>query len=108
MGLATCGVALAGTGTVTVREVERSGRRGIEIICEDQGPGIANIDVVMQDGYSTSRGMGMGLPICKRIVETTGGSMWIEDSPEGLDVRFTLPIGPSEGIVLPASDEVTS
>jgi serine/threonine-protein kinase RsbT len=59
----------AGTGTVTVREVEKPGRKGIEIVCEDQGPGIANIDVVMQDGYSTSRGMGMGLPGAKRLMD---------------------------------------
>jgi serine/threonine-protein kinase RsbT len=59
----------AGTGSVTVREVERPGRKGIEIVCEDQGPGIADISVVMQDGYSTSRGMGMGLPGAKRLMD---------------------------------------
>lgn len=59
----------AGTGTVTVREIERSGRKGIEIVCDDQGPGIANIETVMQDGYSTSRGMGMGLPGAKRLMD---------------------------------------
>ncbi|NTU84080.1 MAG: anti-sigma regulatory factor [Chloroflexales bacterium] len=59
----------AGTGNVTVKEVERNNRKGIEIICEDQGPGIANIDLVMQDGYSTSRGMGMGLPGAKRLMD---------------------------------------
>ena len=59
----------AGTGSVTVREIERNGRKGIEIICEDQGPGIANIDLVMQDGYSTSRGMGMGLPGARRLMD---------------------------------------
>jgi serine/threonine-protein kinase RsbT len=59
----------AGTGNVTVREVEKPGRKGIEIVCEDQGPGIANVDLVMQDGYSTSRGMGMGLPGAKRLMD---------------------------------------
>ena len=59
----------AGTGTVTVHEVERNSRKGVEIICEDQGPGIANIELVMQDGYSTSRGMGMGLPGAKRLMD---------------------------------------
>jgi len=59
----------AGTGSVTVREVERNARKGIEIVCEDQGPGITNIDVAMQDGYSTSRGMGMGLPGAKRLMD---------------------------------------
>lgn len=59
----------AGTGSVTVREVEKHGRKGIEIVCEDQGPGIADIDLVMQDGYTTSRGMGMGLPGAKRLMD---------------------------------------
>jgi serine/threonine-protein kinase RsbT len=59
----------AGTGTVTVRDIERPGRKGIEIVCEDQGPGISDISLVMQDGYSTSRGMGMGLPGAKRLMD---------------------------------------
>jgi serine/threonine-protein kinase RsbT len=59
----------AGTGNVTVKEIEKIGRKGIEIVCEDQGPGIANVDLVMQDGYSTSRGMGMGLPGAKRLMD---------------------------------------
>jgi serine/threonine-protein kinase RsbT len=59
----------ASTGTVTSRPVERNGRKGIEIVCEDQGPGIDSIDQVMQDGYTTSRGMGMGLPGAKRLMD---------------------------------------
>lgn len=59
----------AGTGSVTVREVEKNTRKGIEIVCEDNGPGITNIEVAMQDGYSTSRGMGMGLPGAKRLMD---------------------------------------
>ncbi len=59
----------AGSGSVTVREIEKSGRKGIEIVCEDQGPGIANLDLAMQDGFTTSRGMGMGLPGAKRLMD---------------------------------------
>lgn len=59
----------AGTGSVTVREVEKNARRGIEIVCEDSGPGIPDVEVAMQDGYSTSRGMGMGLPGAKRLMD---------------------------------------
>jgi serine/threonine-protein kinase RsbT len=59
----------AGSGSVTVREIERGTRRGIEIVCEDQGPGISDIDLSLQDGYSTSRGMGMGLPGAKRLMD---------------------------------------
>jgi serine/threonine-protein kinase RsbT len=59
----------AAVGDVTVRTVEQRHRRGIEIICADQGPGIADIDQVMQDGYSTSRGMGIGLPGARRLMD---------------------------------------
>jgi serine/threonine-protein kinase RsbT len=59
----------AGSGSVTVREIDRGTRRGIEIVCEDQGPGISDIDLSLQDGYSTSRGMGMGLPGAKRLMD---------------------------------------
>lgn len=59
----------AGNGNITVREIEKNGRIGIEIVCEDQGPGIPDIDLVLQDGYSTSRGMGMGLPGAKRLMD---------------------------------------
>jgi serine/threonine-protein kinase RsbT len=59
----------AGTGTVHVHPIEQRGRRGLEIICEDQGPGMSDVNQVMQDGYSTSRGMGMGLPGAKRLMD---------------------------------------
>lgn len=55
-------------GTVTIREIEREGRRGIEILCEDRGPGIDNVELAMQDGYSTSGGMGMGIPGARRLM----------------------------------------
>ncbi|NJP06477.1 MAG: anti-sigma regulatory factor [Chloroflexaceae bacterium] len=59
----------AGTGSVTVRGIEQNARKGIEIVCEDQGPGIADIELAMRDGYTTSRGMGMGLPGAKRLMD---------------------------------------
>lgn len=59
----------AGEGTVTVSEVQQGIRKGIEVVCEDQGPGIDDIDLVMQDGYTTSKGMGMGLPGARRLMD---------------------------------------
>jgi serine/threonine-protein kinase RsbT len=59
----------AGLGEVTAREVERHGRKGIEIEFRDNGPGITDINQVMQDGYTTSRGMGMGLPGAQRLMD---------------------------------------
>lgn len=55
-------------GTVTIKEIEKHGRKGIEILCEDQGPGIENIELAMQDGYSTSGGTGMGIPGARRLM----------------------------------------
>ena len=59
----------AGRGMVTVRTVERPGRTGIEIVCEDQGPGSVDIQLAMGDGYSTPHGMGMGLLGAQRLMD---------------------------------------
>lgn len=59
----------AGEGTVTVGEVQQGIRKGLEVICEDQGPGIEDINLVMQDGYTTSKGMGMGMPGARRLMD---------------------------------------
>ncbi len=62
-------VLYAGEGTVTLRPIEQGNKKGIEVICEDRGPGIEDVNLVMQDGYSTSRGLGMGLPGAKRLMD---------------------------------------
>lgn len=62
-------VLYAGEGTVTLRPIERGNKKGIEVVCEDHGPGIEDVNLVMQDGYSTSRGLGMGLPGAKRLMD---------------------------------------
>jgi len=42
---------------------------GIEVISEDKGPGIPNIELAMQDGFSTCGGLGGGLPGVKRLMD---------------------------------------
>jgi serine/threonine-protein kinase RsbT len=59
----------AKTGDVTARTIEQNGRKGIELEFRDDGPGITDIDQAMQDGYTTSRGMGKGLPGAKRLMD---------------------------------------
>ena len=59
----------AGQGVVRWRSVLVDGRRGIELQFEDQGPGIPDLQLAMREGYSTSRGMGMGLPGAKRLMD---------------------------------------
>jgi serine/threonine-protein kinase RsbT len=59
----------AGRGTVTIEQVERDGRVGLRITAVDQGPGIADIRQAMEDGFSTSGGLGAGLPGVKRMMD---------------------------------------
>src|SRR5882757_7789816 len=68
----------AGRGAVQVMVAERDGRKALVVRAEDDGPGIADIERAMEDGYSTGRGLGMGLPGARRlmdrlIVESTPG-----------------------------------
>lgn len=55
-------------GTVDLQIVEDADRRGIKLVFEDKGPGIADIDLAMKDGYTTGSGMGLGLGGSKRLV----------------------------------------
>ena len=62
-------VQYAQRGELEFRNVQRNGQRGLMIIARDQGPGIPNLELAMQDGYSTSQGMGLGLPGAKRLMD---------------------------------------
>lgn len=59
----------AGAGMLSMRMIEENRKKGMEIICEDQGPGIDDIARAMQDGFSTAKGLGMGLPGAKRLMD---------------------------------------
>jgi serine/threonine-protein kinase RsbT len=56
-----------GGGSVLAELVELSGRRGLRLTFEDRGPGIADIDAALTDGYTTGKGMGLGLGGAKRL-----------------------------------------
>ncbi len=58
----------ANGGRAIVEIVSLSNKTGMKITFEDKGPGIADIKQAMQDGYSSSRSLGMGLPGAKRLV----------------------------------------
>lgn len=60
----------AGSGQITIRVIEANGKRGIQIHAVDKGPGISDIRTVLQDGYSTSGGLGAGLPGVKRLMDS--------------------------------------
>ncbi len=56
-------------GSITLIPLERSDAIGIEIVAEDEGPGIPDMDLAMQDGFSTGGGLGSGLPGVKRLMD---------------------------------------
>jgi len=67
--LATNIIRYAGKGEVVLRLIHQPGREGIEIVAEDHGPGIRNIDKAMQEHFSTGNSLGLGLPSVKRLMD---------------------------------------
>lgn len=84
-------------GSVTV--AAQSNGRSVEIEVADTGEGIPpeERDRVFEPFFRRSRsargtdGSGLGLSICRAIVEVHGGRIWLADAPRGTRVRFTLP-----------------
>ncbi len=55
-------------GIATIEVVNKGKENGIRLIFKDEGPGIKDVKQAMQDGYSTGRSLGLGLPGTKRLV----------------------------------------
>ena len=67
--LATNIYRYANKGKIILRIIKGEIRRGIEVIAEDQGPGIKDIQRALQEGFSTSKSLGIGLPGVKRLMD---------------------------------------
>ncbi|MER1958067.1 MAG: anti-sigma regulatory factor [Solibacillus sp.] len=59
----------ARAGEIVLERIRDGSKVGIRIIAADKGPGINNLKKVMEDGYSTSGGLGAGLPGVKRLMD---------------------------------------
>lgn len=64
-------VSHAGRGEVLIRSVDLEGRSGraVEVVARDEGQGIADVDRAMREGFSTGRGLGLGLPGAQRLMD---------------------------------------
>ncbi|HLO64184.1 MAG TPA: anti-sigma regulatory factor [Azonexus sp.] len=62
-------LSYAGTGELYLRRVRRGLQEGVSIVARDRGPGIADLFSAMQDGFSTSGSLGLGLPGSKRLMD---------------------------------------
>jgi serine/threonine-protein kinase RsbT len=57
-------------GEVLLRVIrDDNGRAGIQVVASDDGPGIADVERALQDGYTTGGGLGLGLPGARRLVD---------------------------------------
>jgi serine/threonine-protein kinase RsbT len=72
-------------GDVEVAQVRNGARRGVRLIFVDQGPGIADIALALKDGYTSGRGLGLGLGGAKRL-----SSEFAIDSQPGLGTRIEI------------------
>ncbi|MEK3980007.1 anti-sigma regulatory factor [Psychrobacillus sp. FSL K6-2836] len=59
----------AGKGKIEIRQITEGNLRGLLVIASDSGPGIVDVRKVMEDGYTTSGGLGAGLPGVKRLMD---------------------------------------
>ncbi|WP_342514270.1 anti-sigma regulatory factor [Sporosarcina sp. FSL K6-1522] len=59
----------AGKGKIEIKRISENGLSGITIIASDVGPGIPDVRKVMEDGFSTSGGLGAGMPGVKRLMD---------------------------------------
>ncbi|MET8090134.1 anti-sigma regulatory factor [Micromonospora sp. NPDC005220] len=58
-----------GGGSVEVTIVDNGRRKGVQILFADSGPGIADLDLAMTDGYTSGGGLGLGLSGSRRLVD---------------------------------------
>ena len=56
-------------GEVAVSVVATGRRRGVRVVASDEGPGIADLELALRDGYTSGVGLGMGLPGTRRLVD---------------------------------------
>ncbi len=74
-----------GGGTMRLQALNDGSRRGLQLVFEDSGPGIVDVDRALQDGYTTGTGLGLGLGGARRL----SNEFQIESSPgRGTRVRI--------------------
>ena len=63
-------VVYAGEGEIVLRAQRSDGRWGLLVVARDEGPGIADPEQALTDGYSTTGSLGVGLPGARRLMDS--------------------------------------
>jgi serine/threonine-protein kinase RsbT len=66
--LARNALQYGGGGTMRLEILNDGRKRGLRLVFEDQGPGIADIELALRDGFTSGSGLGLGLGGAKRLV----------------------------------------
>jgi serine/threonine-protein kinase RsbT len=72
-------------GTMTIMELLQDGREALQLVFQDQGPGIADVQRAMTDGFSTGNSMGLGLGGAQRLVNE-----FVLESAPGRGTKVTV------------------
>jgi|GEM_PF-597254 len=59
----------AGRGNIVLRALRQENRTGVLVMAHDKGPGISDVRNALQDGFSTNGGLGLGLPLVRRLMD---------------------------------------
>jgi len=62
-------VLYAKRGLIVLKRIEQNGNLGIMVVARDDGPGIPNVPRALESGFSTSGGLGLGLPGVRRLTD---------------------------------------
>ncbi|GIJ43358.1 anti-sigma regulatory factor [Virgisporangium aliadipatigenens] len=58
-----------GGGRAEIEQADNGRKRGVRVVFADEGPGIADLELAMTDGYTSGNGMGLGLSGARRLVD---------------------------------------
>jgi serine/threonine-protein kinase RsbT len=83
--LARNAIVYGGGGQATLEAVQDGARRGLRLTFTDSGPGIPDVEKAMQDGFTTGKGLGLGLGGAKRL-----SNEFSIDSRAGAGTRVTI------------------
>jgi serine/threonine-protein kinase RsbT len=59
----------AGRGEIVLSSIHQEDRTGVMVVARDKGPGISNVRNALQDGFSSNAGLGLGLPLVRRLMD---------------------------------------
>jgi serine/threonine-protein kinase RsbT len=83
--LARNALVYGGGGRMKWELLDNGGRRGLKLTFSDEGPGIANVEIAMTDGWTSGKGLGMGLSGARRLV-----NQFEIDTRPGAGTRVTI------------------